>query len=297
MTNLKRFLLLTVFTVYCSLFAVHCNAAQIVVGAALPDLGSIASYIGGDKVTAFSIGRSNSNSHFVEVLPSYMIKVSRAQLYLKVGLALDQWSQEIIDGSRNEKLIVVDCSQGIEVLQKPTGKVDASLGDVHPEGNPHYWLDPSNGVMVAGNILAGLKKADPANADYYDANFKKFKEETEKRLAGWKEKMGKLSGQKMIGYHSSWIYFANAFNLTVAGYVEPLPGIPPTGKHLAELVKLIKDQNVPILIQEPYFPDDAPRFLARETGIKVFKIAPSCADVKPESYLNHFDEAIDQITR
>ena len=296
MFTLKKLFLLIAFTVYCSLFTVHCSAA-IIVGAALPDLGSIASYIGGDKVTAFSIGRSNSNSHFVEVLPSYMIKVSRAQLYLKVGLALDQWSQEIMDGSRNEKLIVVDCSEGIAVLQKPTRKVDASLGDVHPEGNPHYWLDPANGIIVAGNILAGLKKADPADAEYYDANFKKFKEETEKRLAGWKEKMGKLSGQKMIGYHSSWIYFAAAFNLTMAGYVEPLPGIPPTGKHLAELVKLIKEQNVPILIQEPYFPDDAPRFLARETGIKVFKIAPSCADVKPESYLNHFDETIDQITR
>ena len=131
----------------------------------------------------------------------------------------------------------------------------------------------------------------------FENNFKKFKEETEKRLAGWKEKMSKLSGQNIIGYHSSWIYFASAFNLTVAGYVEPLPGIPPTGKHLADLVKLIKEQNIPILIQEPYFPDDAPKFLARETGIKVFKIAPSCNDVKAESYLNHFDEAIDQITR
>jgi ABC-type Zn uptake system ZnuABC Zn-binding protein ZnuA len=297
MFTLKRFLLLTVFTVYCSLVTAHCNAAPIVVGAALPDLGSIASYIGGDKVDVFSIAKSNVNPHFVEVLPSYMIKVSRAAVYLKVGLALDQWSDAIIDGSRNDKLLIVDCSNGISVLQKPTGKVDASMGDVHPDGNPHYWLDPSNCIIIANNILEGLKKADPSNSSYYDKNYGNFKSEAEKRIADWKTKMSKFSWEKMIGYHSSWVYFASAFNLTIAGYVEPLPGIPPTGKHLADLVDLIKKDNISILIQEPYFPDAAPMFLARQTGIMVYKIAPSCADVKPDSFLNHFDEVIDQITK
>jgi zinc/manganese transport system substrate-binding protein len=273
------------------------QAAQIIIGAALPDLGSIASCVGGDKVDVFSIAKSNANAHFVEVLPSYMIKVSRAAMYLKVGLALDQWSAEIIDGSRNDKLLIVDCSDGISVLQKPTGKVDASMGDVHPEGNPHYWLDPSNGIIIANNILAGLKKIDPSNSSYYDKNYENFKNEAEKHIVDWKSKMSKLSGKKMIGYHSSWVYFASAFNLTVAGYVEPLPGIPPTGKHLAELVDIIKRDNISILIQEPYFPDEAPLFLARQTGIKVCKVAPSCADVKPNSFFSHFDNAIDQITK
>jgi zinc/manganese transport system substrate-binding protein len=272
-------------------------AASIKIAAALPDLGSIASYIGGDKVEVFSIAKNNSNPHFVEVLPSYMIKVSRAAMYLKCGLALDQWSDEIIDGSRNDRLVVVDCSNGVPVLQKPTGRVDASLGDVHPEGNPHYWLDPANGIIVANNILAGLKRVDPSNSDYYDANFENFKIEIEKRIADWQSKMSKLSGQKMIGYHSSWVYFSNAFNLPIAGYVEPLPGIPPTGKHLANLVSLIKRDNISLLIQEPYFPDEAPLFLARQTGIKVYKIAPSCNDVKSDSYSKHFDEVVDRLTK
>jgi len=134
--------------------AAPCAAAPLKIAAALPDLGAIASYIGGDKVEVFSIGRNSANPHAVEVLPSYMIKVSRAALYLKVGLALDQWSDAIIDGSRNGKLLTVDCSAGVAALQKPAGKVDASMGDVHPEGNPHYWLDPANGVIIAGNVLA-----------------------------------------------------------------------------------------------------------------------------------------------
>jgi zinc/manganese transport system substrate-binding protein len=297
MFTFKRLFLLTVFTVYCLLFIVYCNAAQIVVGTAVPDIGSIASYIGGDKVSVFSIAKSNANPHFVEVLPSYMIKVSRAAVYFKVGLALDQWSDAIIDGSRNDKLLIVDCSNGIAVLQKPAGKVDASMGDVHPEGNPHYWLDPSNGVIIAGNIVEGLKKADPSNRDYYDKNYENFKNEAGKRIAEWKSKMSKFWGKKMIGYHASWVYFASAFNLTVAGYVEPLPGIPPTGKHLAELVNLIKRDNISILIQEPYFPDEAPMFLVRQTGIKVYKVSPECADVQPGSFFSHFDEVIDQIAK
>ena len=270
-------------------------AAQLKVAAALPDLGSIASYIGGDKVEVFSIGRNNANPHAVEVLPSYMIKVSRAAVYLKAGLALDQWSDALIDGSRNGKLMVADCSAGIAPLQKPTGKVDASMGDVHPEGNPHYWLDPANGAVIAGNVLAALKKADPANAEYYEKNCARFKGELEKRLAGWKAAMAKLSGQKVISYHSSWIYFTTAFNLPIAGNVEPLPGIPPTARHLAELVEIIKKDHVSMLLQESYFPDDAPNFLARQTGVKVFKLTPSCDSVKADSYLAHFDEIVSRL--
>jgi zinc/manganese transport system substrate-binding protein len=273
------------------------RAAPIKIAASIPDLASIASSIGGDKVEAFSIAKSAANPHYVEVLPSYMIMVSRAALYLKVGLALDQWADEIIDGSRNGRLLAIDCSAGVAVLQRPAGKVDASMGDVHAEGNPHYWLDPSNGIVIAGNVLAALEKSDPANRAYYEDNFARFKNETENRVAAWKERMSKLEGRKMLGYHSSWVYFASAFDLTIEGSVEPLPGIPPTGKHLAALVEIIRKDGISILIQEPYFPDAAPGFLARETGIRVFKFAPSCDDAKPGSYLRHFDDMIDRIAK
>jgi len=273
-------------------------AKPIIIAASLPDLGSIASYLGGDKVEVFSIAKSYSNPHFVEVLPSYMIKVSRAKIYLKVGLSLDQWADQIIDGSRNNNLISIDCSKGVSVLEKPASVTTAlaAQGDVHPQGNPHYWLDPSNGIIIANNILEGLKKVDPANSEYYDKNFNNFKTETEKRLAGWKLKMSPLAGKKMIGYHSSWVYFASAFNIDIAGYVEPLPGIPPTGKHLDKIVNIIRDEKVSFLIQEPYFPDDAPNFLARQTGIEIIKVSPSCADAKPDSYFKSFDKVINLLT-
>jgi ABC-type Zn uptake system ZnuABC Zn-binding protein ZnuA len=292
---MKKFLIFCAVLMFTAVVSVVAEPVKIV--AAIPDLGSIASYIGGDKVEVIAIAKNNSNPHFVEVLPSYMIKVLKGDIYLKAGLSLDQWSNEIIDGSRNNKIIVADCSNGIAVLQKPVGKVDSSMGDVHPEGNPHYWLDPENGIVIASNILAALKKADSLNSAYYESNFEKFKNETKMRIAVWKDKMSGLSGKKMISYHSSWVYFASAFNMVIAGYVEPLPGIPPTGKHLSELVNIIKKDKVSLLIQEPYFPDNAPKFLERQTGIKVFKIAPSCTNVKADSYFKHFDETIAQITK
>jgi len=130
----------------------------------------------------------------------------------------------------------------------------------------------------------------------YESNFNKFKAECTNRFSVWQTAMKPLSGSNIITYHSSWAYFANAFNFHIVEHVEPFPGIPPTGNHLAHLVGVIKNEKVVFILQEPYFPDDAPKFLNRQTGVKVFKCAPSCTDVKPSSYLAHFNDIIQQLT-
>ncbi|HUI91163.1 MAG TPA: metal ABC transporter substrate-binding protein [Chitinivibrionales bacterium] len=290
---IKKKIITTVFSIFI-LFTAGPVFSAIRVVAAIPDLGSIAASIGGDKIEVSSIAKGNANPHSVEVFPSYMAKVSRAAVYLKVGLGLDQWSDAIIDGSRNGSLLVVDCSAGISVLEKPV-KVDASMGDVHPFGNPHYWLDPRNGAMAAQTIAEALEKADPANAAVYAKNLDRFKAEVAARFAAWLDKMKPLDGRNMITYHSSWPYFANAFHLSIVEHVEPFPGIPPTGNHLAHLVEVIRKEHVALIMQEPYFADDGPNFLKRQTGVPVFKFAPSCSDVGPASYLDHFDAIVNQL--
>src|SRR5215510_8524195 len=141
--------------------------AKLRVAASTNDLASIAASVGGDQVDVFAIAKPSADPHRIEALPSYMVKVSRAKLFLKVGLGLDQWAEAIVDGSRNSSVQLVDCSRDVHVLEKPTGKVDASMGDVHPDGNPHYWLDPRNGAVVAHNIADAFAKADPGNAAAY----------------------------------------------------------------------------------------------------------------------------------
>ena len=283
------------FTIFSLALSIS-TQAKVKIGASLPDLASIASYVGGDQVEVFSIAKSNANPHFVEVLPSYMIKVSRVAIFLKAGLALDQWADAIIEGSRNSKIQIVDCSNNVDVLEKPTGKVDASMGDVHPLGNPHYWLDPANGIHIAENIRDALKQADPSHAELYDANADKFKTETEQRIQAWRQKMASLKGSSVITYHSSWVYFTHAFGMRIAGYVEPFPGIPPTAKHLQDLVNVIQSNKTGILIQEPYYGDKDPQFLSRETGIKVFRFTPSCERTGADDYLKHFDIIVDGLT-
>ena len=272
-------------------------ASKIEIVASIPDIGSIASYIGGEKVEVYSIARANSNPHAVDVLPSYMIKTASAKIFLKVGLQLDQWADAIIEGSRNPRLLEVDCSEGINVLDKPAGKVDASMGDVHPFGNPHYWLNPANGIIIAENILKTLKKVDHDNSEFYQSNYDRFRVETLARIENWKAQLAGFKDKSMISYHRSWVYFATEFGMNAIATVEPVPGIPPTAKHLTELIALIKAEKVQILLQESYFPDSAPKFLNRETGIKVVKAAPECSDVSPGSYWKHFDDIISAITR
>ena len=269
--------------------------AAITVAASVPDFASIASAIGGSRVEAFSVARADANPHSVEVLPSYMVKVARAKVYLKVGLGLDGWADAIVRGSRNTNIAVVDCSKGIEVLEKPTGKVDASMGDVHPEGNPHYWLDPENGIILARTIAQALETADPEGTATYQAGLAQFEKTLEARRAVWAQRMAPFKNQAIFTYHSSWPYFAKAYGLRIVGKVEPVPGIPPNARHLGELIEIAKSERVKFLLQEPYFPKEGGEFLHRQTGIVVLSLPPSCKGAGAGDYVAHLDMIVDAI--
>ena len=269
--------------------------AKVRVAASINDLASIAASVGGDQVEVFAIARPNSDVHRVEVLPSYMVKVSKADLYLKVGLGLDQWADGIIAGSRNTRVRIVDCSQGIDVLEKPTGKVTAAMGDVHPNGNPHYWLDPGNGAQIARTVAEALAGADPAHASDYRSRAETLAKACEEARARGREQAAKLPVKEILTYHRSWPYLANAFGLTIVATVEPVPGIPPTARHLAELVDMIKARHITVLVQEPYFSGDAGKFLAREGGLHTVTASPSCDSAQPGSYLSYIGEVVRQI--
>ena len=219
-------------------------SAKLRVAASTTDLASIAASVGGDQVEVFAIARPTADPHRIEALPSYMVKVSRAQVFLKVGLGLDQWADAIVDGSRNSAVQIVDCSQSVHVLEKPTGKVDASMGDVHPDGNPHYWLDPRNGGIVARTIAEAFAKADPANAAPYRSRAEAFAKDAEATYQRNLEAAKKLPSHEVFTYHRSWSYFADAFGFEVVNTVEPVPGIPPTARHLQELVDQAKARKI-----------------------------------------------------
>jgi len=266
--------------------------SKIKVAASIPDLASIASSVGGDQVECFAIAKATADAHRVEVLPSYMVKVSKANVYLKGGLGLDQWSDAIIDGSRNDKLAVVDCSAGVNVLEKPAGAVDASMGDVHPNGNPHYWLDPRNGGVIARTIAEALGRVDPAHAADYQSRAEQFAQQCDAAYAADRKIADAIPNRVVFTYHRSWPYFANAFGFEIAGQAEPVPGIPPTARHLADLVSIAKSRKIAVLIQEPYFSADAGKFLQREAGVQSVVMPLSCDSAEAGSYLAHIDAVL-----
>lgn len=268
--------------------------ARVNVVASTTDLASIARLVGGELVQVTSIATGTADPHYVEVLPSYMVKVGRAQVYLRVGMDLDRWAQAIIDGSRNGKLLVVDCSRDIVPLNVPTGKIDASMGDLHPRGNPHYWLDPDNGAVIAATIADALSRADPENAAAYAAGLEAFKARLVEKKSAWQAKAAPLRGTEIVTYHDSWPYLCRMLGIRVAAFVEPLPGIEPTPSHTASLIEMMKARNIRVIGVEPYFAKRTPDTVARATGARVVDLPPSVGGAPgADDYFGLFDVIID----
>jgi len=284
---MKRYILIPFLLLFLCL---QQTFAKVEIVSSLTDLASIAVAVGGGNVNVLSIARSTADPHSVEVLPSYMVRVSRADIYIRAGLGFDQWADGIIDGSRNAKLHIVDCSERVRILEKQTTKVTALQGDVHPYGNPHYWLDPANGKMIAEQIHDELISIDPDHREEYTANLTSFLIRVDEKVVEWSAIAEELPSREIITYHESWPYFADAFGFKIVTHVEPVPGIPPSASHLSYLLDIIRGHNILALIQEPYFSDDAPAYLAREAQVRVVKLSPSCENTGANSYLKHFDQ-------
>jgi len=260
------------------------------------DLAAIAREVGGDKIKAESLSRGYQDPHFVEAKPSFVLKLNKADLLIAVGRELEiGWLPPLITQSRNSRIQpggdrYLDASLTARILEIPTGQITRAMGDVHPSGNPHYWLDPENGKRIAKAIEGKLAAISPGDAAYFaqhEEDFEKRVSEGEKR---WLATMAPYKGTKVVTYHRSWPNFAERFGLEVIGYVEPKPGIPPSPSHTLELIQEMKRQNVKIILVEPYSDTKTPNSIARETGAKVLVMPPSVGGVKEvPDYFKLFD--------
>ena len=264
------------------------------------DLAAIVAEIGGDKVTVESIAKGYQDPHFVEAKPSFIIKLHSADLLVVVGRELEiAWLPALITQSRNAKIQpgssgYLDASQTVRILDIPTGQVTRAMGDVHPSGNPHYWLDPGNGRQIAKAVQAKLSELSRTDAAYFAQRYADFDRRLGEGEKRWKAAMAPYKGTKVVTYHRSWPNFADAFGLDVIGYVEPKPGIPPSPGHTLDLQQEMKLKNVKLLLVEPYFDMKTPNAIGRDTGAKVLVMPPSVGGVKEASdYIRLFDYDID----
>jgi zinc/manganese transport system substrate-binding protein len=271
--------------------------AQLKVVTTTEDLGSLAREVGGDKIAVTALAKGYQDPHFVDPKPSFILAVSRADLLIVVGRELEiGWLPPLINSSRNAKIQVgapgyLDASGNVKILEIPTGQITRAMGDVHPQGNPHYWLDPANGRRIAQAIRDRLSQLSPANKAYFDQRYADF----DKRLAAaekrWDATMAPYKGAKIVTYHRSWPNFMERFGLEVMGYVEPKPGIPPSPSHTTELVEEMKRQNVKLIVVEPYFDLKTPQAIANAVGGgQVLQLAPSVGGTKEATdYIQLFE--------
>lgn len=260
------------------------------------DLASIVKEVGGDKVVVDSLAKGYQDPHFVEAKPSFILKLNRADLLVAVGRELEiGWLPPLITQSRNSKIQpggvgYLDASQTARILDIPTGQVTRAMGDVHPQGNPHYWLDPENGRRIAQEVQGKLTELSRGDAAYFAQRFADFDRRLSDATRRWKATMAPYKGTKVVTYHRSWTNFADAFGLNVVGFVEPKPGIPPSPAHTLDLEQEMKRQNVKIVMVEPYFDLKTPNAISRDTGAKVLVMPPSVGGVKEiNDYFQLFD--------
>ncbi|PYY08092.1 MAG: zinc ABC transporter substrate-binding protein [Acidobacteria bacterium] len=272
------------------------EAKKLNVVTSTTDMAALTREVGGDKVNVEALARGYQDPHFVEAKPSFLLKLRQADLLISVGLQLEiGWLPPLITQSGNPKIQVgapgyLDASQFAEILEIPQGQVTRAMGDVHPLGNPHYWLDPDNGRRIARGIANNLAEMDPSDGAYFQQRFEDFDKRLTAAEQKWDEEMKPYRGRKLVTYHRSFPNFAKHFGLDVIGYVEPRPGIPPTPTHTLELIQLMKRENCRVVLVEPYFDLKTPQSIGRETGSQVVVYLPSVGGEKGvDNYFQLFD--------
>ncbi len=297
MRRLRRFTLVALAGL--ALLAGPAGAAdKIRVVATTTDLKALAEAVGGDLVEVDALARGNQNPHDLEVRPSLMVKVRRADVMVVNGLDLDQWAEVVIQGANNPKVNPgapgrVDASEGILVLEVPTTRVDRSMGDVHPVGNPHYTLDPGMAPAITTNILNGLARVAPSSRPAFERNRAAFLARLEQAQARWTATLAPMKGARVVVDHGIWTYFLTRFGIIQAATVEERPGIPATPAHLARLIQLIKDERIKVILTVPWSDRKLAERIGQEGGAKAVLMAPAVGGVKgTDGYIEAVDHNV-----
>jgi zinc/manganese transport system substrate-binding protein len=277
--------------------------AEVDVVTTVPTLAALVREIGGAHVKVSAMALPTQDPHFVDAKPSLALALNRADLLVAVGLGLEAgWLPTLQTGARNPAIQrggagFLECSIYVATKDVPTEKVDRSMGDIHPGGNPHYLYDPRSARGCASAIAARLGALDPRNAGAYRAAYQAFDRALEGRLAGWTATMKPLAGRSVIVYHRSWIYLTDWLGLREVAELEPKPGIPPSARHIAAVIERARAERATVILQESYYPARTAALVAKQIGGKVVAV-PSGPDVnRGETYFQHVDRVVGELAR
>jgi zinc/manganese transport system substrate-binding protein len=276
-------------------------ADKIRVVATIPDLKALTEEVGGKLVDVESLARGTQNAHELEIRPSLMLKLRRADLLIENGLELDSWADVAVQGANNPNIVRgapgrVDVSRGIQVLEVPSTRVDRSMGDVHPLGNPHYSLDPGMAPIITQNIADALARFAPEHRAEFEKNRQAFLTRLDEAMARWERAMEPLKGARVVVYHPQWIYILSRFGLSQAATLEDRPGIPASPAHLTRVIRQMKEERIKVIIVEPWNDLKLATRVADEAGAKAVVLASMVGGVKgADSYIAAIDHNVNAL--
>lgn len=266
------------------------------------DPAALTRAIGGERVSVVSLAKGDQDPHFLDAKPSYIMELNKADLVASIGLDMEiGYLPALLTGARNPGILPgqpghLDLSTVITPMDvKPTA--DRSQGDVHPSGNPHYWLAPENGRLMARAIAARLAQLDPDGKDAYAANLAAFERELDAKKEEWAVKLAPLRGKPIVTFHASWTYFVNAYGIEVIAYVEPKPGIPPTARHSVDVIRAMEARGAKIILMEVFYDARAASLITRKVpGAKVVRVANSVGGVDGvKTYIDLIDHVVSKL--
>ena len=279
--------------------AVHGGAAEAAdtlrVVTTIPDLKSLTEAVGGDLVEVESLTRGTQNFHEAEVRPSMMLKLRRADLLVENGADLDAWVEVAVQSANNATIVRggrgrVEISRGIPLLDVPSTRVDRSMGDVHPLGNPHFSLDPGLAPAITQNILDALARVAPQHRAAFERNRAAFLARVDEQMARWTKLMEPVKGAKVVVFHPVYVYLLTRFGLVQAGALEDRPGIPPSPQHLANIIRQMREESIKAILVEPWNDVKLANRVAEEAGAKAYVMASAVGAVKgADNYLAAID--------
>ena len=293
---LTAFVLIALLSVHENVFA----AGKIKIVTTTSTLASLSRSIAGDKADIYFIASPDRDIHFITPTPKDVVKIKKADVFVHGGLDLEAWRGPLLDAVGRSEFMpagerAIDASLGIPLLEIPVS-LSRLQGDIHAFGNPHYWLDPVNGKIMAGNIAEGLARLYPEDADFFRKNAEAFKSQIDLKVKEWEARMAPYRGQGVIVYHNSWPYFLNRFGLAMMGSLEPKPGIPPTASHLNELVALMKEKKVKVILKEVFQENRTSQKAAQETGASVVTLASEAGEAGGD-YLGMIEKNVSNLEK
>lgn len=275
--------------------------AKLRVVASIETLADLSRQVGGDRVDVTSLSRGVQDPHFVDAKPSLVLALNRADALVYVGLDLEiGWLPPLVQQARNARIQRgqagnIDASTAIRPEDVPNVPSDQlrAMGDIHPLGNPHYWIPPNNARAIARLLAARFTALDAAGADAYKAAVGRFEAQLASKEKQWANAAAPLRGTRIVTYHKSWSYVARWLGLEEVGYVEPKPGIPPTANHTAQLVEVMKKTGVRLVVVDSFYPSTMARFVA-DNGHARLVSAPSNVGATPaiKTYFDLVDAVI-----